>query len=164
MRDTSSLRSLRIAAVALAGSCAAAVHESAVAADTAARTSPRAVVADFSRLIESHRALEGVDKYIAADFIEHDPTVPGGDRAGMIRYLTDHGWTQPSSEKSDIHIDRIIASGELVVVHQHLRRSADQPVLVFVDIFRVRGGKIVEHWDVSQPVPANPANTQHTMY
>jgi predicted SnoaL-like aldol condensation-catalyzing enzyme len=136
----------------------------AILADTVSPRSPQAVVSAFSHKIESHQALEGVKEYVSPDFIEHDASVAGGDRDGMIRYLTDHGWTQPSAVKSDIHIDRIIASGEFVVVHQHLRRAADQPVLVFVDIFRVRDGKIVEHWDVNQAVPQNPANTRYTMY
>jgi predicted SnoaL-like aldol condensation-catalyzing enzyme len=140
------------------------VSGTAILADTPATHSPQAVVGAFSRMIESHQALEGVKEYVAADFVEHDASVTGGDREGMIRYLTDHGWTQPSAVKSDIHIDRIIASGEFVVVHQHLRRAADQPVLVFVDIFRVRDGKIVEHWDVNQAVPQSPANTKYTMY
>ena len=133
-------------------------------AGTAAPLSAQAVVTAFSHMIEDHHALEGVARYVAPDFIEHDPSVPGGNREGMILYLKDHGWTQPGSAKSDIHIDRIVASGALVVVHQHLRRAPREPVLVFVDIFRVRDGRIVEHWDVMQPVPANPANTQHTMY
>jgi len=140
------------------------VSGTAILADTPAPRAPQAVVSAFSHRIESHQALEGVQEYVAADFVEHDASVAGGDREGMIRYLTDHGWTQPGAVKSDIHIDRIIASGEFVVVHQHLRRAADQPVLVFVDIFRVHDGKIVEHWDVNQAVPQNPANTKYTMY
>lgn len=32
------------------------------------------------------------------------------------------------------------------------------PETVIVDIFRVENGKIAEHWDVMQPVPANPVN------
>ncbi|MFD1538841.1 nuclear transport factor 2 family protein [Nonomuraea guangzhouensis] len=32
-----------------------------------------------------------------------------------------------------------------------------------IGLFRVRGGKIVEHWDASQDVPENSAN-DNTMY
>ena len=130
----------------------------------AAELGPRAVVDEFSRLIEAHRALEAVDRYVAADFVEHDSSVAGGDRAGMIRYLQSHGWTEAGGGQTVIHRDRTIAAGEYVVVHQHLQRSPREPVLVFVDIFRVRHGRIVEHWDVMQPVPEHPANTRYPMY
>lgn len=32
------------------------------------------------------------------------------------------------------------------------------PQTVIVDIFRVENGKIAEHWDVMQAVPANSVN------
>jgi predicted SnoaL-like aldol condensation-catalyzing enzyme len=32
-----------------------------------------------------------------------------------------------------------------------------------VDIFRVEDGKVVEHWDIIQPVPESPANA-NTMF
>jgi predicted SnoaL-like aldol condensation-catalyzing enzyme len=125
---------------------------------------PREVVEAFSDLIEAHRGFEAVDRYVSADFIEHDPSVAGGDRAGMIAYLKSHGWMDPAGERIMIHRDRTIASGPYVVVHQHLKRSPSDPILVFADIFRVERGRIVEHWDVMEPVPANPQNTRYPMY
>jgi predicted SnoaL-like aldol condensation-catalyzing enzyme len=45
-----------------------------------------------------------------------------------------------------------------VIVHHHVIRHAGDPGLAVVDIFRVEGGKIVEHWDVLQDVPEAPVN------
>jgi len=126
--------------------------------------SPRAVVDDFSRMLESHHALEAIQKYVSEDYIEHDPATQGGDRAGLIKFIKDTGWDEPRNQGAIVHRDRTIASGELIVVHQHIRLSPTSPVIAIVDIFRVHAGKIVEHWDVSQEVPAKPVNTKYPMY
>jgi predicted SnoaL-like aldol condensation-catalyzing enzyme len=151
-----------LSAIGLAVTLAASAAQG--TARAGARASPQEVVAAFSALIEAHRGLEAVNRYVAADFIEHDPSVPHGDRAGMIEYLKNRGWMDPGSPRILIHRDRTIASGPYVVVHQHLRRSPASPVLVIADFFRVEQGKIVEHWDVMQPVPLHPANGRYSMY
>jgi predicted SnoaL-like aldol condensation-catalyzing enzyme len=51
----------------------------------------------------------------------------------------------------------------MVLIHQHITETG-MPTLVFMDLFRVRDGRIVEHWDVIQTAPDNPANTRVTMY
>ena len=56
-------------------------------------------------------------------------------------------------------IRRVIAENDLVVVHYLLKMSPDDLGQAVVDIFRVEDGRIVEHWDVLQPVPAESANT-----
>jgi predicted SnoaL-like aldol condensation-catalyzing enzyme len=43
----------------------------------------------------------------------------------------------------------IIAEGDLVAIHGRIRGWAEVPQVV-VDIFRVEGGKLAEHWDVLQ--------------
>jgi predicted SnoaL-like aldol condensation-catalyzing enzyme len=40
-----------------------------------------------------------------------------------------------------------VEDGEFVMIHGHYTGWAKKPV-VAVDIFRVRNGKLVEHWDV----------------
>jgi predicted SnoaL-like aldol condensation-catalyzing enzyme len=45
-----------------------------------------------------------------------------------------------------------------VVGHVHGVRVPGEPGSAVVDIFRLEDGKIVEHWDVMQPVPEDSAN------
>ena len=56
-------------------------------------------------------------------------------------------------------VKRIFADGEYVVAHVYGVRVPGQPGTAIVDIFRLDAdGKIVEHWDVMQPIPDQSAN------
>jgi predicted SnoaL-like aldol condensation-catalyzing enzyme len=57
----------------------------------------------------------------------------------------------------------VIAEGDLVAVHHHFQAAAGDLGFAVVDFFRVRVGKVVEHWDAIQPVPATSANA-NTMF
>ena len=120
-----------------------------------------------NELMARGQALEAVANYISPDFVEHDPKIVNGDRDGLLQFLKEDGWLEPDSPKlkqMEFHTDRILASGEFVVTHMHVKTGPDEPLLVFMDIYRVQNGKIVEHWDVMQPEPDNPVNTRHRMY
>ena len=52
----------------------------------------------------------------------------------------------------------LVSEGDLVVVHSLFRSGPQDRGQAIMDLFRVEQGKIVEHWDVIQQVPAETAN------
>ena len=60
-------------------------------------------------------------------------------------------------------VKRMVAEGDLVAVHHHVRPAPGDRGRAVVDIFRLEDGRIVEHWDVVQEVPETAAN-DNTMF
>lgn len=127
---------------------------------------PLEVIEILDELIMQHRAKEAIDRFISDDFIEHDPTVRGGGKAGLYEYMVREGWDKdenPDFGLVDI-VDRRFAGGEFVVTMHHIFRHKDDPGTMFIDVFRVRDGMVVEHWDVAQAVPETTNDNPHTMW
>ncbi len=125
--------------------------------------SPRQVVDTFDDLVLAHKPRQAIERFIAPDFIEHDPLVPVDGKDSLIRYMAEQGWESNGNAQMRDIVDRTIAEGDMVVVHHHIFRRPGDRAQVFVDIFRVSGGLIHEHWDVMQEAPEHSDN-RHTMY
>jgi len=97
---------------------------------------------------------EAFIKYVGETFIQHNPNIPDGKEAS-IKFL---GKILKDNPQATITIKRVIAEDNLVAVHSHLKRNAEDRGRAVIDIFRVEQGKIVEHWDVFQPVPETASN------
>jgi predicted SnoaL-like aldol condensation-catalyzing enzyme len=97
------------------------------------------------------KSAEAVERYVADDFVQHSPYVAQGKQA-LIAY------ERASAESSAAELRksataRIIADGDFVLTHRRVTTSADPRGVAHLDLYRVRDGKIVEHWDVVQPIP-----------
>jgi predicted SnoaL-like aldol condensation-catalyzing enzyme len=57
----------------------------------------------------------------------------------------------------------VFADGDYVLLHVHRLRTPGTRGDAIVDIFRLENGKIVEHWDIIQPLPEASANA-NTMF
>jgi len=100
-----------------------------------------------------------VERYLGERYVQHNPQAADGPEA-FIGFVT---WYRGQFPQLHVDIKRMIAEGDLVVTHSLITTSAEDRGTAAVDIFRVENGKVVEHWDVLQPVPEEAANT-NTMF
>src|SRR5207244_2609257 len=103
--------------------------------------------------------LSAAQRYMAPDYIQHNPNVTDG-RDAFLKALSGFFANAPQLK---MEVKRVAADGDLVWLHAlqtGLPRGARAAV---VDIFRVKNGKIVEHWDVIQPMPDHAVNP-HPMF
>jgi predicted SnoaL-like aldol condensation-catalyzing enzyme len=104
--------------------------------------------------------------YVGDYYRQHNPNVPDGKEA-VLHYAKRRCAENPNRQ---MNFKRIIAEDDYVVIHiQHVFAETDKAYpeaphgMAGVDIFRFENGKIVEHWDVIQPVPAEAAH-HNTMF
>lgn len=118
------------------------------------------VVAYYTTAFNDKKPEEAVAKYGGPVYIQHNPQAADGFQAfiDFVKFFT--------TQNPQLHVDikRVIAECDLVVTHSHLTLNPSDRGSAVADIFRLnRKGKVVEHWDVIQPVPATSAN-DNTMF
>ena len=102
--------------------------------------------------------LSALDRYWAKDYIQHNTFIPPF-REGLRSLVVQ----LPSSSNYEPGI--IVGEGEYVVIHG--RYSGYTPIpQIIIDIFRLKDGLLVEHWDVIQdevaPSLTTSGNAQFT--
>ncbi|EKK5268774.1 ester cyclase [Cronobacter dublinensis] len=96
---------------------------------------------------------------VADDYRQHNPEVPDG-KAPFVNYFSGFFRDNPQSRAKVI---RSAADGDLVWLQVHSTNGSHDRGQAVLDIFRVKDGKIVEHWDIIQDVPEKAANA-NTMF
>lgn len=115
------------------------------------------LVANLYQEVFGDKNIEAVDKYIGDNYIQHNPGVADGKEA--LKAVLKVWFKNAPKEKIDIQ--HIGADGNFVYIHTKSRQG--NKTISVMDIFRIDGSKIVEHWDVMQEVPAKAAN-DHPMF
>ena len=108
-------------------------------------------------LFVTRDAAKAVHLYFGKPYLQHNPMIPDGaeDLPKVVASL-------PANFKYEPGV--IVADGDLVMIHGLYTGWGPKP-LVTVDIFRVKNGKLVEHWDVMQEnVPASQTKSHRPMF
>ena len=116
----------------------------------------KTIVTEFIEALFTKGELDAVDKYLAEDFVNHDPPFGAtADREGMRSAGALFRSVFPDWH-SDMHL--LIAEGDLVVEQftaagthtgapiMGVASSGEKVTMAGVNIFRLRDGRIVERW------------------
>ena len=94
------------------------------------------------------------EKYMAENYIQHNPNVATG-RAAFIEFFSKLSGPKPIEAQVKAPLVSIVAEGDMVVL-SFVREGPDPKdptkkyTTTWFDMFRLEGGKIAEHWDGAQ--------------
>jgi predicted SnoaL-like aldol condensation-catalyzing enzyme len=111
----------------------------------------KGVATSFLNLASSGRVDEAYSKFVGNGFRHHNAFFEGSMeslRAGM----KENAIQNPAKV---FEVKRVIAEGDFVVTHSHVQQKPGDLGAAVVHIFRFENGKIVELWDLGQPIPEN---------
>lgn len=115
------------------------------------------IVRDFYEEVLCGQNLDIVDRYMHEDYIQHNPYAAQG-RAGFIEFHIAFFSSIPDARPT---INMMVAEGDLVFVYGtytgthkgkgflDLPPTGNRMHYDVVDMFRIRDGKLCEHWDVA---------------
>lgn len=119
----------------------------------------RKVVEDFARTFYIEKNVpKAFAAHVAPEYIQHNPGIADG-RDAAVAALT----PMFSAPGARFDVKRIVVEGDYALIHLFGQGDPETPGAAVADIYRLKNGKIVEHWDVLQPMPAKSANP-HPMF
>jgi predicted SnoaL-like aldol condensation-catalyzing enzyme len=124
------------------------------AADAQQQEQNKKTVVDFYEKGLNEKDFEAASKYFGPRYTQHNPNAPDGPE-GFKTFLQFLKEKFPASRSE---IKRVFADGDYVILHVHAVREPGTRGNAIVDIFKLENGRIVEHWDVVQPIPEKSAN------
>ncbi len=119
-----------------------------VPADLIRTRANKRLVRRFAQEVMVKGKLRNLAKLVSEDYVQHNPQAKDG--------LDDLRATRTGLKGATVEIKRVLGEGNFVLVHS--KRTVDGEAFAVFDLFRVDGGKIVEHWDVIEAVAAHSEN------
>lgn len=134
--------------------CIAAAWPLAASARTPAETANLKTVEAFYQAGLNDKDADAALRYLGPHYTQHNPNAADGPEGfrGFVAFL------RKEEPQSHSRIVRAFTDGDYVILHVHAVRDPGTRGSAIVDIFRLDKGRIVEHWDVNQPIPEQTAS------
>jgi predicted SnoaL-like aldol condensation-catalyzing enzyme len=126
---------------------------SAAMAGATEEANKKAVVEFYEKGL-NQKDFDAASRYLGPRYVQHNPTAPDG----IEGFKTFVAFLRDKFPDSHSEIKQVFADGDMVILHVHAVREKGTRGNAIIDIFKLENGKIVEHWDVVQPVPEKAAN------
>ena len=130
------------------------VARPALAADAQQMEANKKTVRALYEAVLNKKDFDEASKYLGSKYTQHNPNAADGPE-GLKGFI---GFLKEKFPNNKSEIKRIFADGDYVIVHVHAVREPGTRGNAIIDIFRLENGKVVEHWDVVQPIPEKAAN------
>lgn len=113
----------------------------------------------FLRLVAAGKVRDAYDRHVGASFRHHNAYFRG-DRESLLRGMEQNAAKNPDKV---IEVKLALQDSAYVAVHSHVRQHSQDRGVAVVHLFRFEEGRIVELWDVGQPIPPSSPN-EHGMF
>jgi predicted SnoaL-like aldol condensation-catalyzing enzyme len=108
----------------------------------------------FLRLAASGKVRDAYQRYVAPGFRHHNPFFRG-DADSLMEAMEENASRNPDKV---LEVQHALQEGSFVAVFSRVRRKPGDRGAAVVHIFRFEKDRIVELWDIGQPVPENSVN------
>ena len=109
---------------------------------------------DFLAMVMAKRIDEAYAKHVDPKGRHHNAYFA----AGMDNLRAAMKEAHDKNPETAIFVKHVVGEGDLVAVHSHVKHAPAASGVAVVLIFRFQAGKVVELWDIGQPVPADLPN------
>jgi len=116
--------------------------------------SRKKIAVEFLRRAVKGQAKEAARKFFAAGARHHNVYFPAG-MDELTAAMDKVGRERPQAQ---LTVQHVIGEDDLVAVHSHVVHKAGEPGIAVVHLLRFERDKVVEFWDVGQPVPKDMPN------
>jgi predicted SnoaL-like aldol condensation-catalyzing enzyme len=117
--------------------------------------SPKEMAVSFLKMAGSGNVREAYEKFIAPDFTHHNQFFKG-DRESLMLAMEEASRKNPNRS---VDIKHVYEAGDTVITHSLVTpQDPAEPSIAVVHIFRFKNGRVVELWDLGQPMMKDSPN------